>query len=225
MDNQTNKCNKCQESFWAHQILKFVYCQERIWANRRLNWKLSIFHQRQLASIVELYVPHIWTALIFLWSHVHFVEIYVQHASCAMCSFMLYHTYAMYIIPHIFELFYYIGELCPHFHIFTLLFSADGYVFVWWIEHDSVMARKSFSKVSYLPFFDAAQCFFLLDQQQLTHSLLNYHSSVKGIILHPAQIIQNITCSRLCLPDVQNIHTLFSIQNSPTAPKISSFSR
>ena len=37
------------------------------------------------------------------------------------------------------------------FH-FSATFSTDGYVSVGWIEHESVLARKSFSKVSCLPF-------------------------------------------------------------------------
>ena len=58
-----------QESIWANQIFvwRFVYCQESIWANQILNWKLSILHQRQLASIVELYVQHIYIHIYILY--------------------------------------------------------------------------------------------------------------------------------------------------------------
>ena len=154
-----------------------------------------------------------------LWSHKYFVE---PQIFCGdNCNSHYDHTC---IIPHI-----YLNSYCGavdfiHLNSFVLIFiffhfsatfSTDGYVSVGWIEHESVLARKSFSKVSCLPFCPIFPSSMLLPlfsssshlSSPFPHSVLNYQSSVKAIVLHPAQIqltSPSKTYSRLCLP--RNTH-------------------
>ena len=168
-------------------VSRFVYCQESIWANQILNWKLSILHQRQLASIVELYVPHIYN----IHSHIYSINTtYIWPPLFCGTTYILYiwrymfhtHCSSRYYVPryvlcslHIFELpCIYLNSSLPilrHLHSFVK-FSLHIILHDWlkcfrciswaWVS-ESMMTRKSFCRVSSV-FYVAPFPFSLLER-------------------------------------------------------------